>query len=119
MEALSLNRSYGPGRRVSVQTPPGPAVRRHGVLSTASAALAKGNSHPGGNVVTLLTRRRSREDERRVIVTLTAEGAAMRAQAGEILRCIFAAADMPAEAFAKLTHDIKALRRNLERAAKA
>ena len=67
----------------------------------------------------LLARRRSREDERRVIVTLTEKGAAMRAQAGEILRCIFAAADLPAEAFAKLTRDIKALRSNLERAAEA
>ena len=51
------------------------------------------------------------------MVALTPKGAAMRAEAGEISRCIFAAADMPPEAFAKLTGDIKALRRNLERAA--
>jgi len=65
----------------------------------------------------LLTRQRSREDERRVIVSLSEKGSALRGEAGEILRCIFAAADMPPEAFARLTRDVQALRRNLERAA--
>jgi MarR family transcriptional regulator, organic hydroperoxide resistance regulator len=64
----------------------------------------------------LLTRRRDRADERRVIVSLTERGSAMRAEAGEIARCVFAAADLPADAFAKLTRDVQALRRSLERA---
>jgi DNA-binding MarR family transcriptional regulator len=67
----------------------------------------------------LVTRRRSEEDERRVIVGLTEKGAAMRAEAGDIMRCVFDAAGMGAEAFVKLTRDIQALRRNLERAAEA
>jgi DNA-binding MarR family transcriptional regulator len=66
----------------------------------------------------LVTRRRAREDERRVIVSLTPKGSAMRAEAGEIMRCIVAAADLSPDAFVKLTRDIQALRRNLERAAK-
>jgi MarR family transcriptional regulator, organic hydroperoxide resistance regulator len=65
----------------------------------------------------LLTRRRAQEDERRVMVSLTEKGSAMRAHAGEIMRCVFAAADLSPEAFDKLTRDIQALRRNLERAA--
>jgi MarR family transcriptional regulator, organic hydroperoxide resistance regulator len=67
----------------------------------------------------LIVRERSREDERKVIVSLTKKGSEMRSGAGEILRCIFAAADMPAADFGKLTRDIQALRRNLERAAEA
>ena len=65
----------------------------------------------------LVSRRRSQEDERRVIVRLTEKGSAMRAGVGEVLACIFDAADLGAEAFVKLTRDIQALRRNLERAA--
>ena len=65
----------------------------------------------------LITRRRSAEDERRVIVSLTEKGSAMRAGAGDIMRCIFVAADLSPEAFAKLTRDIQTLRRHLERAA--
>jgi DNA-binding MarR family transcriptional regulator len=64
-----------------------------------------------------VTRRRSEEDERRVIVGLTDRGAAMRAQAGDIMACVFEAADMAPEAFVRLTREIQALRRNLERAA--
>jgi DNA-binding MarR family transcriptional regulator len=67
----------------------------------------------------LLERRRARDDERRVIVSLTEKGSAMRAGAGEIMRRIFAAADLTPEAFAKLRDDIRSLRRNLERAAGA
>jgi MarR family transcriptional regulator, organic hydroperoxide resistance regulator len=67
----------------------------------------------------LLTRRRDRSDERRVIVSLTERGSAMRAEAGEIARCVFAAADLPPDAFAKLTRDVQALRRSLEQAAQA
>jgi DNA-binding MarR family transcriptional regulator len=65
----------------------------------------------------LLTRRRSDADERRVIVSLTERGSAMRAEAGGIMRCIFDAADLSPDAFIKLTRDIQTLRRNLERAA--
>src|SRR5579863_1399711 len=43
----------------------------------------------------LLTRRRDRADERRVIVSLTSKGSAMRAEAGEIAACVFAASDLP------------------------
>ncbi len=65
----------------------------------------------------LISRRRSQEDERRVIVRLSDKGSAMRAEAGEVLACIFEAADLSAEAFVKPTRDVQALRRNLERAA--
>jgi hypothetical protein len=41
----------------------------------------------------------------------------MRAEAGEIARCVFAAADLPPDAFARLTRDVQALRRSLEQAA--
>jgi DNA-binding MarR family transcriptional regulator len=67
--------------------------------------------------VGLIVRERSKEDERKVIVSLTEKGSAMRSEVGEILRCTFVSADMPAVDFAKLTRDIQALRRNLERAA--
>jgi DNA-binding MarR family transcriptional regulator len=67
----------------------------------------------------LIVRERSREDERKVIVGLSEKGSAMRSEAGEVLRCTFASADMPAAEFEKLTRDIHALRRNLERAAEA
>ena len=67
----------------------------------------------------LVARRRAEDDERRVIVSLTAMGSAMRAGVDEIMRCVFDAADLAPEAFIKLTRDIQALRRNLERAARA
>ncbi len=66
----------------------------------------------------LVVRERAREDERRVIVSLTPKGSHLRAEAGEIMRCIHAAAGLPPDAFAGLTRDIQALRRNLEKAAK-
>jgi DNA-binding MarR family transcriptional regulator len=65
----------------------------------------------------LVERRRAQEDERRVIVSLTPKGSAMRDEVGGIMRCVFDAADLSPEAFVKLTRDIQALRRNLERAA--
>ena len=67
----------------------------------------------------LIVRERSKQDERRVIVSLTEKGSRMRSEAGSILRCTFVAANMPAADFANLTRDIQALRRNLERAAEA
>ena len=67
----------------------------------------------------LVARRRSVEDERRVIVSLTERGAALRGEAGAVMACIFDAADLAPDAFVKLTRDIQALRANLERAAEA
>jgi len=67
----------------------------------------------------LLSRRRSTEDERRVLVSLTAKGGALRTKARDVMACIYAAADLSPDAFAKLTRDIRTLRRNLERAAEA
>jgi DNA-binding MarR family transcriptional regulator len=64
----------------------------------------------------LLDRRRSTQDERRVLVTLTPKGAAQRAQAADVLRCVFDAANLDPAEFSKLTRDIQALRRNLEQA---
>lgn len=64
----------------------------------------------------LVDRRRSMEDERRVLVTLTSKGAAQRAEAGDVLRCVFDATNLDPAEFTKLTRDIQALRRNLERA---
>ena len=67
----------------------------------------------------LLTRTRDREDERRVIVALTPQGSQLRAQSADVFACIHAAAGLSPEDFVKLTRDVQALRRNLERAAGA
>jgi DNA-binding MarR family transcriptional regulator len=67
----------------------------------------------------LVDRRRSTDDERRVVVSLTEKGTKMREQAGDVLKCVFAAADLSGTDFRRLTHDIQALRSNLERAAEA
>lgn len=65
----------------------------------------------------LIARRRSAEDERRVFVSLTEKGSALRTEADAVMRCIFTAADLTPEAFVKLTREIQALRHNLDRAA--
>ena len=65
----------------------------------------------------LVARRRSTEDERRVIVSLTDKGAALRSEASEIMASVFAAADLAPQDFRRLTRDIQNLRRNLEKAA--
>ena len=67
----------------------------------------------------MLTRRRSAHDERRVIVTLTDRGQALRGDAAEVVRCVADAVGMPREDIARLTRDVRALRDSLERAAKA
>jgi len=64
----------------------------------------------------LLTRKRSAEDERRVVVALSEKGRAMRAEAGEVMRCIAEAVGMPTEAAAGLARRMHALRDNLEKA---
>jgi DNA-binding MarR family transcriptional regulator len=65
----------------------------------------------------LVDRRRSAQDERRVIVSLTSKGEALRAEAGDVLKCVYAAADLHPQEFQRLTRDIQTLRHNLERAA--
>ena len=65
----------------------------------------------------LIGRRRSVDDERRVIVSLTPQGSAMKAEAGDILHCVFDASGLSPDAFTRLTRDIQNLRRNLEAAA--
>ena len=67
----------------------------------------------------MIARRRSEKDERRVIVSLSEKGAALRGEADAILRCVFEAADLSPEAFVRLTREIQGLRRSLERAAGA
>ena len=65
----------------------------------------------------LVHRRRSPQDERRVIVSLTPKGFELRAEAGNVRAGVFAAADLAPQDFQRLTRDIQSLRRNLERAA--
>ncbi|MCB1541644.1 MAG: MarR family transcriptional regulator [Rhodoblastus sp.] len=65
----------------------------------------------------LLSRRRSAEDERRVLVALTEKGAAMKAQAADVLRCIVEAVGMTESEIDRLTGEIRALRDKLDRAA--
>lgn len=61
----------------------------------------------------LIHRRRSAEDERRVIVTLSDEGRALRAKAHHIPGCVAAAAGMPIEELVDLRTRLFALRANL------
>jgi DNA-binding MarR family transcriptional regulator len=65
----------------------------------------------------LLTRRRSEEDERRVMVGLTDQGRAMRQEAAWVTRCITEGAGLAIEDLERLTREIRALRGNLEAAA--
>ncbi len=67
----------------------------------------------------LLTRRRLKIDERRVMVTLTEKGRRLKQQAADITRCISESAGLPLAQLARLTKEIRALRTNLERAAAA
>lgn len=67
----------------------------------------------------LVSRRRSVEDERRVLVALTGKGVAMKSEAATVLGCIVEAIGMSGPEIARLTDDIRALRANLERAADA
>lgn len=65
----------------------------------------------------LLTRRRSEDDERRVNVTTTAKGRALRREAAEVTRCIVESAGLQLSDFVRLTQDLRALRLNLIQAA--
>ncbi len=62
----------------------------------------------------LITRTRDAQDERRVLVALTPEGRALRAKAGEVMRCIFAASGMEIDQLVRLTGEMKALKNSLE-----
>jgi len=66
-----------------------------------------------------LTRRRSDTDERRVMVSLTEKGHALKPQAADMTRCIGESIGMPAAELARLNREIRSLRTNLEHAATA
>jgi MarR family transcriptional regulator, organic hydroperoxide resistance regulator len=65
----------------------------------------------------LVSRARSSEDERRVLVRLTAQGAALRTHADAVVRCVTEAVGMDAGSVAALMEQIRALRDTLENAA--
>jgi DNA-binding MarR family transcriptional regulator len=62
----------------------------------------------------LLSRTRSREDERVVIVELTAKGRALRDKARDIPQCILGASGMTLERLQKLQAELQALRHHLQ-----
>ncbi len=62
----------------------------------------------------LLSRTRSREDERVVIVELTEQGRALQTQAREIPQCILGASGQTVTQLRQLQEDLLALRRNLQ-----
>ncbi|MBY8927763.1 MarR family transcriptional regulator [Pseudomonas sp. Wu6] len=62
----------------------------------------------------LLSRTRSREDERVVVVELTAAGRALQDQAMGIPQCILGASGMELQQLRKLQADLIALRSNLQ-----
>jgi DNA-binding MarR family transcriptional regulator len=63
----------------------------------------------------LLSRTRSREDERVVVVELTEAGRALRDKAMDIPQCILGASGLDIEQLRKLQGDLLALRGNLQR----
>ncbi|MGC6369484.1 MarR family winged helix-turn-helix transcriptional regulator [Pseudomonas sp. K2I15] len=64
----------------------------------------------------LLSRTRSREDERVVVVELTDAGRALRDKAMDIPQCILGASGLDIEQLRKLQGDLLALRNNLQHA---
>lgn len=62
----------------------------------------------------LVERRRDREDERRVIVSLTEAGHKMRDAAGEVVRCVSQATGMTLEDARALTDALHRLRAHLD-----
>ncbi|RON38709.1 MarR family winged helix-turn-helix transcriptional regulator [Pseudomonas brassicacearum] len=62
----------------------------------------------------LLSRTRSREDERVVIVELTEKGRALRDKARDIPQCILSASGQTLEKLQKLQAELQALRSNLQ-----
>lgn len=65
----------------------------------------------------LVTRSRSKGDERRVVVALTEKGRALQPQAEDVMRCIAEASGMLPKEVARLNHEIRSLRSNLDRVA--
>ncbi|MVV46787.1 MarR family transcriptional regulator [Pseudomonas sp. PB120] len=62
----------------------------------------------------LLSRTRSREDERVVIVELTEQGRALRERARTVPQCILGASGMTVERLNKLQAELQVLRSNLQ-----
>ena len=65
----------------------------------------------------MVSRRRSAEDERRVIVTLTKQGSTLREQAGDVMRCVSEAVGLAEGDAVALMSQIRSLRAHLEHAA--
>ena len=65
----------------------------------------------------LITRRRDPGDERRVNISLTAEGDKMRAAAGEIQRCLMEATGRSEAELLRFQEDLRGLIGNVKRAA--
>lgn len=65
----------------------------------------------------LVTRRRAREDERRVMIALSEAGDAMRASASDVMRCIGEAIGLGSDELRALGRGLDALRHNLKAAA--
>lgn len=64
-----------------------------------------------------VTRRRSLEDERRVVVSLTPEGEALRSKVDEVMGCVSEAVGLPGGEVAELMRRLTDLRGRLEKAA--
>ena len=65
----------------------------------------------------LVTRRRTAADERRVAITLTVKGSALRTHAAEVTRCMLGHIAMPADDIDVLMQHLRRLRANLDKAA--
>lgn len=61
----------------------------------------------------LLARTRSAQDERRVLITLSAAGRKLKAKAAKVPACMVAATHCPVSELKALTHKVQALRRQL------
>ena len=66
--------------------------------------------------MSLVTRRRSKTDERQVIVSLTPQGRTLTEKAKKIPACVAAAAVTPPEDLAALRRALDELRRHLDQA---
>ncbi|MEJ2654190.1 MAG: MarR family transcriptional regulator [Acidihalobacter sp.] len=62
----------------------------------------------------LVTRTRSRDDERQVLVSLTEDGRALQSRAGDIQRAVFDATHCSADELVALREQLHTLRRHLE-----
>lgn len=93
-------------------TPVGQIGERLGLDTNTLTPLLKRLESQG-----FVTRRRSVEDERKVLVALTPKGRSLRAEAGEMVRCVADAVGLPRPEIARLTREVRALRVRLEEAA--